>query len=214
MSAPPRELLTALPELVAPGRTALLVIDMQNDFCADGGYVDRVIGKDVAPCQAVAAPIAKLAAAARDAGVPVVWVRADYAPEHLHAPVLAKQAAMGIEAVCCAPGSWGYDFFGVAPEPGEMVVDKHRYSAFTGTGLDAALRARGIETLVIAGVQTNVCIESTFRDAFNLGYYLVIPEDCVASHTPPLHDAALMNFRFLFGSLVRSDEVIAQWAGT
>lgn len=209
-----KDLLTSLSGKVRPGHTALLVIDVQNDFCAEGGYVHRVLGKDVSPCQAVVEPICRLIEAARRANVPVIWVRADYEPRHLLEPVLAKQREMNIDAACSRGGSWGAEFFRLRPAGGDVIIEKHRYSAFAETELDALLRDQGIRTLVLAGVQTNICIESTFRDAFNKGYYLVIPEDCVASHAPSLHEAALINFSFLFGTTTSADELGGLWSAS
>lgn len=197
---------------VDPAHTALLVIDVQNDFCADGGYIDKLLGRDMSQCQAVVKPISRLLRQAREAGVLVLWVRANYAPENLPAPVLAKQAATGTDMVCCAPGTWGAELYGdLAPADGETVIEKHRYSAFSGTSLDNLLRTRGISTLVLTGVQTNVCIDSTLRDGFSRGYYIVVPEDCVGSHTPELHRATLTNVRMLFGAVTDTDELTGRW---
>jgi ureidoacrylate peracid hydrolase len=113
--------------------------------------------------------------------------------------------------VCCAPGSWGAGWYGVAPAAGEAVVTKHCYSGFAGTDLDAQLRARGIRYLVFAGVQTHVCVESTLRDAHSHGYFCTIAEDCVASHTPAAHQQTLANVRFLFGDVAPAAQITASW---
>ncbi len=194
-----------------PGHTALVVVDMQNDFCAEGGYIEAVVGKNAAACRAVAAPIMALVTAARAAGVPVFWIRADYRPETLPAGMAARFAAQGAGRVCCAPGTWGAEFHGVAPAPGESVIDKHCYSAFVGTDLDARLNAAGIRTLVFAGVQTNVCVETSLRDAYSRGFHVAVAADCVASHTAELHEATLKNVRFLFGDVLSGPEIAALW---
>lgn len=197
---------------LAPARSAVIVIDMQNDFCAEGGYVETVVGRDAGPCRAVAEPIAALAADARAAGVPVIWVRADYEPSKIPVGMLAKQHERST-SVCCAPGSWGYDFYGVSPGPEDPLFDKHCYSAFVGTELEAYLRNRGIETLVFAGVQTNVCVETSFRDAVCRGFYGVLAVDCVASHAPPLHEATIANIGFLFGDVLPRETIAGYWKG-
>ncbi|MDQ0314394.1 cysteine hydrolase family protein [Amorphus orientalis] len=193
-------------------RSAVVVIDMQNDFCAEGGYVETVVGRSAEPCRAVAEPIGALLADARAAAVPVIWVRADYEPDKIPPGMLAKQRERS-SVVCCAPGSWGYGFYGVEPREGEAVFDKHCYSAFEGTGLSEHLRAEGIETLVFAGVQTNVCVETSFRDAVCRGFYGVLASDCVASHAPPLHEATLANIGFLFGDVLPREEIASHWQG-
>jgi ureidoacrylate peracid hydrolase len=209
--APPAadRLLTTAEARLAPSHTALLVIDMQNDFCAREGYVETVVRRDAAACRAVAAPIAALVADARAAGVPVYWIRANYAPEGLPAGMRVKFAERG--AVCCAPDSWGAAFYEVAPLPGEPVIEKRCYSAFRGTDLDTRLRTAGVRTVVLAGVQTNICIESTLRDASSLGFYVTVARDCVASHTPALHEATLQNAQFVFGDVLSRQEIAGLW---
>lgn len=211
VSDQPARLPQTAADRLGPGHTALLVIDMQNDFCAEGGYIEAVVGKNAAACRAVAAPITTLVGAARAAAVPVLWVRADYRLETLPAGMAARFAAQGQGRICCAPGTWGADFHGVAPAPGEPVIDKHCYSAFIGTDLDARLNARGIRALVFAGVQTNVCVETSLRDAYSLGFHVAVAADCVASHTAELHEATLKNVRFLFGDVLSGREVAALW---
>ncbi|HLS86616.1 MAG TPA: cysteine hydrolase [Burkholderiales bacterium] len=201
----------ALEEKLAPQRSALVVIDMQNDFCASGGYIDRVMGKDVRAAAAAAKAIGTLLEAARAAAVPVVWLRADYSHDRIPDSMRAKLQARGITAVCCAPGSWGAQWFEVAPADGESVVTKHTYSGFAGTDLAARLEALGRRTLVFTGVQTQVCVESTLRDAHSLGYFCIVPEDAVGSHTPALHEATLSNVRFLFGDVCTAAQVCGAW---
>ena len=206
-------LLDTLAERIDPAHTALLVVDVQNDFCAPGGYIDSVLGRDVSGSVPVADAIARLLGAARGAGVPAIWVKAVYDFEYLSAPMLTKIRETGLEhAVCCAEGSWGADWFRIRPEDGEPEIVKHRYSAFVGTPLEAMLKRRGIRTLVITGVATNICIDSTLRDAFLRDYYVVVPADCVGSANRPLHEATLQNVNFLFGDLTGGEEIAGIWA--
>lgn len=191
-------------------RTALLVIDMQNDFCADGGYVSK-LGRDPAPCRAIVPKLGEVIAAARTARVPVLWLMADYDLKAVPPAMRERQAELGMADTCCARGSWGAAPFGVAPAPGESVVVKHCYSGFIGTDLDAQLKALGVETLVFTGVQTNVCVESTLRDAHSYGYFTVLVSDCVASHMPAQHEATLANVRFLLGYLTDSPALKSVW---
>ena len=102
----------------------------------------------------------------------------------------------------------------VEPAEGEFVVDKHCYSAFSGTGLDGILREHSIRTLVVTGVATNICVDSTLRDGFNHGYYIVVPRDCVAAHDSELHEATLSNVAFLLGDVTTADELIGLWRGS
>lgn len=205
---------TVLPgpvERLAPGRTALVVVDMQNDFCAPGGYIAGALGKDVSGLATLVQPIAGLLAAARRVGVPVVWLVASYEEERLPPSMLAQKRRLGVEAICCREGSWGAGFFGVSPAEGEPVFAKHTYSGFSNPDLAAFLAERGIEALVFCGVQTNVCVESTLRDAHARGFDVAIVPDAVGSHARPLHEATLANVRFLFGDVVPSADLLAVW---
>lgn len=196
---------------VAPDHTAVVVIDLQNDFCAPGGWTEALLKKDMGVFVPASRAIEHLVGAARKARVPVVWVRADYRPETLPEPMRVRLAGMPVQGVCCEPGTWGGDWFGPKPLQGELVIDKHCYSGFMGTDLDARLRTRGIRSLLFAGVQTHACVESTLRDAHSLGYYCVVPEECVAAHTPELNRQSLGNIGFLLGDVVKLDDVLARW---
>ena len=207
-----QEVLTRFEDRINPTHTAVLVVDIQNDFCHPDGYLGRKYGCDEAANEALAARNVTLTDAAREAGSLIVWIQAIYDPVYLSAPMLMKGGSKGNE-VRCVDGSWGADFYNVAPKEGDLVVRKHRYSAFSGTALDNLLRRNGIRTAVITGVSTNICVESTLREAFNLGYYVVIPRDCVAGNNQALHEATLQNVEFLIGDVTTADELSGAWAG-
>jgi ureidoacrylate peracid hydrolase len=202
---------TELSDRVAPGHTALLVIDLQNDFIAEGGYIEKVVGRNTAACRAILSAVATLVEKARAAKVPVIWVIADYSHDKIPVPARARLARQGWTEVCCAPGSWGHDFAGPRPQPGETLIVKHSFSSFHGTTLENELRRHGTETLVIAGVQTNACVDYAIREGFVRGFYVAVAEDCVASHMPDLHAATLNATRFLFGDVVPSSALIEFW---
>ena len=206
-------MLTTLAQRLDRNRSALLVIDMQNDFCAADGYVATVIGKDTTACRAVAAPIMALVEDARQHGVPIFWIVAQYDPDRIPAPMRAKQLEKS-EAVACATESWGASFHGVTPEPGEAVIVKRNYSAFIGTDLREHLAEQRRDVLVFAGVQTNVCVENSVRDAFCMGFYCIVASDCVASHTSALHEATLANVRFLYGDVIPSAAIVGGWTSS
>jgi len=199
-------------DALKPESAALLVIDMQNDFCAPGGYIDKVMGKDVSAASGICDTLSHLLQAARAHKVPVLWIGADYSLDRIPASMLRKLRQRGITAVCCEPGTWGADWFGVRPEPGEPVLIKHNYSGFSGTQLEQELRSRHVETLVLTGVQTQICVESTAREGHSLGFTCVVPKDAVASHTANLHEASLMNMQFLFGDVCATQDVVSAWS--
>ena len=205
------QLPVALDAKLAAPNCALIIIDMQNDFCAKGGYIDQVMGKDVSAAAGIVEPLQSLLNAARAADVPVLWVYADYSHDKLPDSMRVKLKARGITAECCKPGTPGAGWFGIEPLASEHKVAKHTYSGFAGTTLEALLAELSVRTLVFGGVQTQVCVESTVRDAHSLGYFCIVPQDAVASHTPALHDATLNNIRFLFGDVCTTADVTAAW---
>ncbi len=208
-----QDVLSQFTDRVDPAHTAIVVVDMQNDFCAAGGHIDRKFGCDTAASEALADRIAALVEAGRSTGAHMVWVQAIYDDKYVPPPMLAKAAERGDTGPRCADGSWGADFYRLAPADGDILIRKHCYSAFQGTPLDQLLRRRGVRTLVVTGVSTNICVESTFRDGHSRGYYIVVPADCVASPAQDLHDATLRNVETLIGDVTTARDLIALWTG-
>jgi len=195
---------SSIHETLNPAHTAVVVVDMQNDFCAENGYVHKNLGVDMGSNFPLAQRIMDLVGAARRAHAMVVWIKANYEHRYLSGQALAKLQQKQISSICCEGGTWGWDFFEVEAEPGEWVIEKHTYSGFHGTELDRVLRFKGVRTLVMTGVSTN--------GYFN-GYYIVMPEDCVDSPARVQHDATLMNVRMYFGDVVGTGAEIAEiWA--
>jgi ureidoacrylate peracid hydrolase len=207
-----RNVLTELQEQLKPDHTALLVVDMQNDFCAEGGYLQRTRGMDMSPNKAIADNINRLVDLARDTGMTVVWIVAIYDHKYLSdshlAKILPKMVQGGNEGILCAEGTWGADFYEMSPGDGEIVIQKHRFSAFHGTRLDDYLRGHDVKTLVVTGVATNICVDSTIRDGFFNGYYIVVPEECVGAADQTLHAATLKTVDYTIGTVTSGDEII------
>ncbi len=229
------ELLSSLEARINPRHAALVLIDVQNDFCDNRGAAGRT-GDAIEMIQSAVAHIKELLTAARAAGVTVIHVRAEYGALYrgigspyrfpatgvmdaavwtASAADLASGASFSADEVeVCLPGSWGAQFVdGIVPQPDEPVVTKHRFSAFVDTGLELMLRARGIKTVILAGVTTNCCVESTAREVAMKDYYLVIAEDCVAvkDKLRSLHDASLESMRLYFGQVRPAAELIGIW---
>jgi ureidoacrylate peracid hydrolase len=190
---------------------ALVIVDMQNDFCDENGFLSKSRAKGNGPQvreddnARVADTIGTLAAEARKAGMPVVWLRSIYDFKYLAPAHIAKRG--GKEGLCME-GSWGADFYRIRPAPGDLVVDKHTFSGFHGTDLHAQLQARGVRTLVMTGVATNVCVDSTLREGFFLGYHIVLAEDCVTSSNRQGHEGTVSTVRVNFGSVLPSAELV------
>jgi ureidoacrylate peracid hydrolase len=213
-----RPILATLQDKLAPAHTALIVVDVQNDFCAEGGMMDRE-GKDLSAVQQMVAAVPALLASARRAGVFVVFVRNVYSTDgnHYLSDVWLEQAARRrggsytTHSVCGAD-SWEGDFYGeVRPLPGEPIVTKHRFSGFHNTDLETILRAHDIRTVALAGVATNVCVETTAREAFVRDYYVVVTADGTATYSDAGHSASLAVIDQFFGEVASIDEVSACW---
>jgi ureidoacrylate peracid hydrolase len=212
------ELLSTLERKIEPGHSALLVIDMQNDFCAQGGVVARG-GGDVSEAQKMAKRLPALLASARGAGVRVVFVRAVFSTEknfYLSDAWLEhagrKRAGAYTRIPVCAADTWEGDYYeGIRPQPGDVVVTKHRYDAFQGTDLDLILRSNGIRTVILTGVVTHVCVESTARSAFAHDYYVVVVDDGTAAYATEDHVQSLKNIDRFFGEVATIRQLCAIW---
>ena len=195
---------------IAPHRTALLLVDMQVDFAAPDGAMARA-GHDVTAAQAALQKARMLAEAARAASVPCLFARLITRDETGLLQEWKKRRGAEDEAPLCKEGTQGADFVGPAPHPGEAVFTKRRYDAFVGTNLDAHLRGLKRDTLVIAGLTTECCVESTARDAFERDYHVFIAKDAAAAYTPELHKAALKALELNCAILAGTDEILAAW---
>jgi ureidoacrylate peracid hydrolase len=188
----------------------LVVVDVQNDFCAPGGWFDRQ-GHDLTSIREAVDRLVRFLPFARRAGMSPIFVRAIYDDIYLSRPARERLERVGWTIDSCQSGTWGAEFFRVAPEEGELCIVKHRYSAFVDTELNAVLRAQRIENLILCGVTSNVCVESTARDAFMLDYSVVFLSDCSATINPAAHQATLANIKTAFGIVAASDEAIEVW---
>jgi nicotinamidase-related amidase len=210
------EVLTELAELVEPKRTALLIVDLQCDFCADDGVSARA-GRDLALVKKAVANTRIVLDAARVAGVLPIFVQNIFLPglRSMSGPWLRALIANGtvdIEEGWTLLGTPGAEIDpALTPRPDDIVVQKLRSSAFFGTGLATILRANDIRSVICAGAVTEGCLESTARDAVFHDFYTVVLEDCVGSFDPLLHEAALRVLRTRC-DVVSSRQVLEVWS--
>lgn len=206
--------LPASPEPIAldPAMSALIVVDMQNAYASAGGYLD-LAGFDVSATGPVIERIARAVAAARAAGILVIWFQNGWDADYVEAggpgsPNWHKSNALKtmrrrpeMNQRLLARGSWDYALVdALRPEPSDIVLPKPRYSGFYNTPLDSMLRARGIRTLIFTGIATNVCVESTLRDGYHREYFGVVLADATHQAGPPsLQEGALRNIETFFG---------------
>ena len=206
--------LPAKPEALRldPAETAVIVVDMQNAYATKGGYVD-LAGFDVAGAAAAIGQTKKVLDAARAAGVTVIYFQNGWDKDYVEAgtpgspnwhksnALKTMRARPELAGTLLAKGTWDYAIVDeLAPQPGDIVIPKTRYSGFFNTNIDSVLRARGIRTLVFTGVATNVCVESSLRDAFHLEYFGVVLADATHHLGPDfIQQAALYNIEKFFG---------------
>jgi ureidoacrylate peracid hydrolase len=199
-------------ELTGPDRTALLVIDMQNGFChPDGSFAG--LGLDVSMCTAAIAGCRRLVEAAHAAGVPVVYTRYVYRADYKDGGVLVQEVLPALADVkSLAAGTWDAELVDeLVPTDDDFVLDKNRYSAFYGTGLEPVLTSLGVRNLVMAGVTTNMCVETSARDASQRDYRVFVVSDATGELDAARHDMALATLGFGFGAVVSTDDVLGAW---
>ena len=202
-----------LPAMVAPSRTALVVIDVQNDFLSPDGPAGQW-GIDLGLLEPPLQRIEALLPAARAAGVVPVLVRvvtrAETDSEALK--LLHRRKGRPPESVAlCRAGTHGAGYYRIRPEPGDIEIEKVLYSSFVGTDLDAQLKARGIDTLVVTGFTTECCVDCTVRDAFHLNYNVFLVVDACAAYEEALHWGALSGLSKNCALLTDSAAVLAAW---
>lgn len=206
--------LDARPEAItfAPQQSALIVVDMQNAYATPGGYLD-LAGFDVSATRPVIDNINTAVAAARKAGILIIWFQNGWDDKYVEAggpgsPNFHKSNALKtmrkqpeLQGKLLAKGGWDYQLVdALVPQPGDIVLPKPRYSGFFNTPLDSLLRSRGIRHLIFTGIATNVCVESTLRDGFFLEYFGVVLADATHQAGPEFaQKAALFNIETFFG---------------
>ncbi|HEY0314417.1 MAG TPA: pyrimidine utilization protein B [Allosphingosinicella sp.] len=209
-----RVTLPARPEpiRVVVEETAVIVVDMQNAYASPGGYLD-LAGFDIGGAARVVEQTAKVLAVARQAGMAVVYFQNGWDPAYREAggpgsPNFHKSNALKtmrarpeLQGKLLARGGWDYELVeALKPQPGDIELHKTRYSGFFHSQLDSLLRARGIRNIVLLGIATNVCVESTLRDGFFLEYFGIMLEDATHQAGPEfLQKASVYNVETFFG---------------
>lgn len=195
---------------IAPEHTALLVIDMQKDYCCEGGTFHGR-GFDIAPAQRLAMQLNRFLGEARKVLKHIVHFKMTKIQGLLSRAAAEQYERLGVERKVDPAYA---EFYEVVPLEGEIVMPKYRYSGFFLTYLDQFLRSNSIHTLILTGVATNVCIEATARDGFMRDYYVVVPRDLTEGTSVEAKEWSLRNIDTFFGQVVASGDLIACWQAT
>jgi ureidoacrylate peracid hydrolase len=198
--------------LLDESSAALIIIDVQNEFCHPEGRFGKR-GLDVRTINHVVTKIKVLIDAAHASSIPVVFIQnieEDATDSH---PWMTRPD--GNESIAngriCRKGSWGVELFELFPAERDFVCRKFRFSAFFNTPLNNFLRSRDIQTVIVTGIITNVCVESTARDACMYDYYVVVPEDACATWSQDVHKASLSNISCFFGKVTDTQTILSSW---
>lgn len=208
------------------GRTAVVVVDMQNAFASKGGMFD-IAGLDISGAAGAIRATQRLAAAARMAGSPVVYLQMTYSPGlkdggdeespnfHKELGMVLMRQRPELSGKLLVRGTWDWQVVeALTPEAGDLVVEKSRYDGFTRTGLADRLRALGVRNLLFTGIATNICVESTARHAFFEEFWPILVEDAVSHSGPDFNrQATAWAFENVFGWVTRADDAIAALSG-
>lgn len=218
----------ARPEAVSfdPARAAVVVVDLQNGYASPGGYRD-LIGRDIGAAPLVIENTNRILAPAREAGMTVVFLQNGWDAElsegggvdspnwHKSNPLKLMRSRPELRGKILTRGSWDYALVDdIRPQPDDLIIPKPRYSGFTGTDLDERLRERGINWLVFTGIATNVCVESTLREAFFREYFCLLVEDATQQSGPDfVQRATVHNVETFLGWVTTTDDICAALGG-
>jgi len=214
---------TTKPEEIefSPEKTALIIVDMQNDACCKGGFVDAM-GADFTRLRKPIEPIRKAADAARKNGIKVIYICSSLRPDlsdasaifielhkRTHVPLGAKLGPPGKNIGVWIKGTWNTEVVEeLIPQPGDIIVEKKVYGGFQDTDLELILRNLGVDTLIFTGVATHMCLESTLREAFMRGFRVALLKDCSQTFDDELQSCSERIIEFWFGYISTSDNFV------
>lgn len=212
-----------LEEILKPKKCALLVVDIQNDFCDPRGFFATELGADINSMQSVVAHIQELINLAHTSNIPVIFTLGYEDPKFRDEPGKRRYCKWEMNGrICTKKGTFGAEFYRLSPQPRDIIIEKYDWTAFSGRekfhkedelgkGLEDILKERNVQTLVVAGVKTEVCMNATVTDAKSRGYFVVVPREAVATDRHDLHQVYLEGWDFSSGDVVRKEEIKKNW---
>ncbi len=210
----------SLEEILKPKKCALVVVDVQNDFCDPKGFFAQNLKSDISQMQAIVPHVQRLIDVAHTNGVPVIFTKGSEDVKFRSGPGFRRaikwEEADGDGSVNSERDTFGWEFYQVQPQPEDVVLEKHKWSAFDGRdkdgkNLDEILKTKGVQTLVITGVVTETCVYATVQEAFNRDYFVVVPSESVGSDKPEQHKTVLEHLEGFLGDVVTNDVVEKNW---
>ena len=193
--------------------TAMIVVDMQNAYLDDEGSMNKS-GMDITELKKTVSPVSNLITACRGADVPIIFTRYVLRADYKDAGLRSGRGPRFKEVISLVMGTWDSELDPRMDQRLEdYVLDKTRYSSFYNTSLEVILRGLGVDTLIVCGVTTEICVESTVRDAYFRDFKIIVPKDAVAAMDIDRHKGTLATIEFGFGSVTTSAELINDLSG-
>jgi len=190
-------------------RPALIVVDMQNGFIDENGSMCKA-GFDVSPLKGIVKNVVRLVKTARSHEIPVIYTKQTFRKDYVDGGKVIERWPSLKETGGLIEGSWDAQIINeLSPLDGDYIIIKRRFSAFYNTDLEILLRNLGTQTLIVIGVTTRVCVESTVRDAQFRDFSVVVVSDCTSAYDKNLHEASLRNIEFAFGNVVSMNEALS-----
>jgi ureidoacrylate peracid hydrolase len=202
-------------DLFLPKHTALLIIDLQNDYCSKKGKVSKIFKFNVEPIEGIISDMKSFLSKAREKNIQVIWTRMieDYKNSRVKKNMVNKILSQKNPVRLCILGTSGFDYYKLKPEKEDFEVIKSSYDPFTNAQLQKILKKKKIKNLVVMGVYTSICVESAVRRAFSEGYNVIVPKNLVAmpKEEEVLHNSSIKNMQKCFAYIINSMEILNAW---
>lgn len=197
-------------KLINPTNTALIVVDIQNDYCSSTGKIAQTLGVDLTPVQKVVPEIISFVDVARRNGLPIIFTQMIEDPEYMDENAKLKKGNKAF----CTPNTEGFEYYKIRPEGSDYQIIKKTYDAFSNPELEAIFKKNQIKNLIVIGAYTAVCVDTTIRAGFTRGYHIVVPENLVGMPKERIdqHEAALKVWKIIFAHVVDSKEIVDSWS--